>query len=98
MLTLGAYKRSYLPGTPQRRNKEPRGENLIPILLWFRVIVMTWFLLHNSAFLKRVFLLPALGRPCRLVAVADALLGMVNNDLLLLVLRSLRIFLDYLLL
>jgi hypothetical protein len=57
-----------------------------PVLLWFRVIVMMT-LLFQALCLIVFLLLPvplfALDLPCRLVAVADALLGMVTIDLLL---------------
>jgi hypothetical protein len=60
-----------------------------PVLLWFRVIVMMWFLLRTHCFLvSHLFrvLLFALVLSRRLVAVADALLGAVDNQLLLLLL------------
>jgi hypothetical protein len=58
-----------------------------PVLLWFRVIVMSRFLFRAQCFLDPPPLpvplfAPAL--PRRLMAVTDALLGMVNIDLLLL--------------
>jgi hypothetical protein len=58
------------------------------VLLWFCVMVMLRFLSHAPMFLAFTppppLLLFALNLPCRLAAVADALLGMVNSDLLLL--------------
>jgi hypothetical protein len=57
-----------------------------PVLLWFRVTVMMRLLF--TALCLIVFLLLsvpvfALDLPCRLVAVADALLDMITIDLLL---------------
>jgi hypothetical protein len=57
-----------------------------PVLLWFRVIVMMRFLFRVLCFrvpLALPFPLFALPLPHRLVALASALLGMVNIDLLL---------------
>jgi hypothetical protein len=57
------------------------------VLLWFCVIVMLRFLSRTPVFLAfpppPPLLLFALNVPCRLAAVADALSGMVNSDLLL---------------
>jgi hypothetical protein len=58
------------------------------VLLWFWVMVMMRFLSPAPVF--RAFLPPpplllfALNLPCSLAALANALLGMVNSDLLLL--------------
>jgi hypothetical protein len=61
-----------------------------PVLLWFRVIVMMRFQSHTQDFLVFPPSLPlplfALNLPRRLAAIADAFLGMVNIDWLLLVL------------
>jgi hypothetical protein len=58
------------------------------VLLWFRVTVMLRFLSLTKALLafppSRPLLLFALNLPCTLAAAADALLGMVNSDVLLL--------------
>jgi hypothetical protein len=58
------------------------------VLLWFCVMVMLRFLSRAPVFLAfpppPPLLLFALNLPCRLAAVADALLDMVNSDLLLL--------------
>jgi hypothetical protein len=58
-----------------------------PVLLWFRVLVVMRFLFRVLCFLVppplSVPLFPFV-RPCTLVAVADALLVMVNIDLRLL--------------
>jgi hypothetical protein len=58
------------------------------ILLWFHVMVMLRFLPCTTVFLALAPLLPlllfALNLPRRLEATADALLGMVSTDLLLL--------------
>jgi hypothetical protein len=60
------------------------------MLLWFCVRVMLRFLSRTPVFLAipppPPLLLFALDLPCRLAAVADTLLGMVNSDLLLLLL------------
>jgi hypothetical protein len=60
------------------------------VLLWFCVMVMLRFLSRAPVFLAfpppPPLILFALNLPCRLVAVANALLGMVNSDLLLLLL------------
>jgi hypothetical protein len=57
------------------------------VLLWFCVMGTLSFLSRAPACLAfpppPPLLLFALNLPCRLVAVADALLGMVNSDLLL---------------
>jgi hypothetical protein len=59
-------------------------------LLWFCVMVMLRFLSHATVFLAFTppppLLLFALNLPLRLAAVADALSGMVNSDVLLLLL------------
>jgi hypothetical protein len=57
-------------------------------LLWFRVMVMPKFLSRAPVYLAfpPPLLLFALDLPCRLAAVAHALLGMVNSVLLLLLL------------
>jgi hypothetical protein len=58
------------------------------VLLWFRVMVMLRFLSCALVFLAfphpSPLLLFALHLPCRLVAVANALSGMLYSDLLLL--------------
>jgi hypothetical protein len=58
------------------------------VLLWFCVMVMLRFLSPAPVFLAfpppPSLLLFALNLPCELAALADALLGMVNSDLLLL--------------
>jgi hypothetical protein len=60
------------------------------VLLWFCVMAMLWFLSRAPVFLAfpppPPLLLFALNLPCRLAAVADALLGMVNSDLFFLLL------------
>jgi hypothetical protein len=56
------------------------------VLLWFRVMVMLRFLSHAPVFLASPLPLFALNLPCRLAAATDALFGMVNSDLLLLLL------------
>jgi hypothetical protein len=57
------------------------------ILLWLHVLVMLRFLSCGQAFLTLTPPLPlllfTLDLPCRLAAAADALLGLVNTDLLL---------------
>jgi hypothetical protein len=62
------------------------------VLLWLCVIVMLRFLSRTPVFLAfpppPPLLLFALNLPCRLAAVADALLGMVNSNFLLLLVRS----------
>jgi hypothetical protein len=59
-------------------------------MLWFRVMVMLMFLSRAPVFLAfpppPPLLLFALNLPCRLAAAADALSGMVDSDLLLLLL------------
>jgi hypothetical protein len=64
-------------------------------MLWFCVMVMLRCLSHAQEFLAfpppHPLLLFALNLPCRLAAVADALLGMVNSDLLLLLLGELGV-------
>jgi hypothetical protein len=59
------------------------------------VMVMLRFLSHALVFLAfpSPLLLFALNLPCRMAAVADALLGMVNSDLLLLHLDQILLFL-----
>jgi hypothetical protein len=61
-------------------------------LLWFCMMVMLRFLSRAAAFLTfpppPPLLLFALNLPCRLTAVADAFLGLVNSDLLLLLLHK----------
>jgi hypothetical protein len=56
------------------------------VLLWFCTMMMLRFLSRAPAFLAfpppPPLQLFALDLPCRLAAVADALLGMVNSDLL----------------
>jgi hypothetical protein len=67
-----------MAGAPKKKHR---------VLLWFRVIVMTRFLFRVLCFLIPPPLpasLFTLALPRRLVAVADALLGMVDIDLLLL--------------
>jgi hypothetical protein len=58
----------------------------LTVLLWFRVIVMLGFLSRAPVLLScpppPPLPLFALNLPCRLAAVADALSGMVNSDLL----------------
>jgi hypothetical protein len=64
------------------------------VLLWFYVVVMLRFFsrLVFLAFLPPPpLLLFALNLPCRLAAVADALLGMVNSNLLLLLLQLIKV-------
>jgi hypothetical protein len=60
------------------------------MLLWFCVMLMLRFLSRTPVFLAfpppPPLLLFALNLPCRLAAMVDALLGMVNSDLLLLLL------------
>jgi hypothetical protein len=60
------------------------------VLIWFCVMVMLRFLSRTPVFLAfpppPPLVLFALNLPYRLAAVADALLGMVNSDLLLLLL------------
>jgi hypothetical protein len=60
------------------------------VLLWFCVMAMLKFLSRALVFLAfpppPPLLLFALNLPCRLAAVADALLGMINFDLLFLLL------------
>jgi hypothetical protein len=62
------------------------------VLLWFCVIVMLRFLSRALVFLAfpppPTLILFARNLPCRLAAVADALLGTINSDMLLLLLRS----------
>jgi hypothetical protein len=57
------------------------------VLLWFCVMVMLRSLFHGPVFHAfpppLPFILLALDLPCRLAADADALLGMVNSELLL---------------
>jgi hypothetical protein len=57
-------------------------------------MVMLRFLLHAPVFLAfpptPLLLLFTLNLPCRLVAMADALLGMVNSNLLLLLLLAIN--------
>jgi hypothetical protein len=59
-------------------------------LLWYCVMVMLRFFSRAAVFLAfpPLLLLFALNLPCRLVAMAHALLGVVNSDLLLLLLTS----------
>jgi hypothetical protein len=64
-------------------------------MLWFCVMVMLRCLSGAPVFLAfpppPPHLLFALSLPCRLAAVADALLGMVNSDLLLRLLLELGV-------
>jgi hypothetical protein len=57
-----------------------------PVLLWFRVIVMMRFLFRVLCFVLPSVLVPlfALTQAHKLLAVADALFGMVNINLLIL--------------
>jgi hypothetical protein len=76
----------------QKESRELEGEDdsADPFLLWFHVILMMRFLLHVLCFLvPPPFPVPlfALTLPHRLEAMADALLGMCNIDLLLLLLQ-----------
>jgi hypothetical protein len=58
---------------------------ILPVLLWFRVIVMISFLFHAMYFLVPLPLpisLLAFALLCGFVAMAPSLLGMVNMDVL----------------
>jgi hypothetical protein len=67
------------------------------VLLWFCVMVMLRLFSRAAEFLAfpppPPILLLALNLPCRLAAMADALLGTNNSDLLLLLLPSVHLYL-----
>jgi hypothetical protein len=74
----------------ESRELEGEDDSADPFLLWFHVILMMRFLLRVLCFLvPPPFSVPlfALTLPHRLEAMADAVLGMFNIDLLLLLLQ-----------
>jgi hypothetical protein len=87
LLPLSLLPVLLLPRLPTVMMKFPFRISLT-VLLWFCVMVMLRFLSCTPVFLAfpppPSLQLFALNLPCRLVAAADALLGMIYTDLLLL--------------